>query len=112
MANSKIDTLYAGSLRIKIHVSFPSNITFYKWCVTKVAHCTVPDAEFVSEVLRHYLKKVVFEVVDFNSEGCQLFTKTFYHVIEIFISGCSVFVWNDWRAIIRIVYIRNDVPLG
>ena len=21
------------------HISFPSNFTLYKWCVTKVAHC-------------------------------------------------------------------------
>ena len=25
----------------KYHISFPSNFTFYKWCVTKVAHCTL-----------------------------------------------------------------------
>ena len=34
------DVLYSGSLRIKkYHISFPSNFKFYKWCVTKVAHC-------------------------------------------------------------------------
>ena len=30
MANVHIDALYAGSLRIKISYSFPSNFTFYK----------------------------------------------------------------------------------
>ena len=41
MANANIEALYVGSLRIKKnHISFPSNLTFYKWCVTKVAHCT------------------------------------------------------------------------
>ena len=39
MANSNIDALYVGSLRIKHHISFLSNFTSYKWCVTKVAHC-------------------------------------------------------------------------
>ena len=40
MANANIDALYVGNLRIKISHFFPSNFTFYKWCVTKVAHCT------------------------------------------------------------------------
>ena len=26
-------------LDYKFRISFPSNITVYKWCVTKVAHC-------------------------------------------------------------------------
>ena len=39
MANATIDALYAGSLRLKIPISFLNNFTFYKWCVTKVAHC-------------------------------------------------------------------------
>ena len=32
-------------------MSFPSNFTFYKWCVTKVAHCIVspmPKQEMLS----------------------------------------------------------------
>ena len=33
-----IDTLYSGSLRIKNSIFFTSNCTFYKWCVSKVAH--------------------------------------------------------------------------
>ena len=41
MANANIDALYAGSLRIKYQIAVTSNITFYKWCVTKVAHCTI-----------------------------------------------------------------------
>ena len=41
MADANIDALYAGSLRIKIACFFPGNFTFYKWCVTKVAHCTI-----------------------------------------------------------------------
>ena len=40
MANANIDALYAGSLRINVAYVFLSNFTFYKWCVTKVAHCT------------------------------------------------------------------------
>ena len=40
MANANIDALYVGSLKIKkYHNSFSRNFTFYKWCVTKVAHC-------------------------------------------------------------------------
>ena len=39
MANANIDALYVGSLRIEISHFFPSNFTFYKWCVTNVAHC-------------------------------------------------------------------------
>ena len=39
MANANIDVLYAGSLRITVAYVFPSNFTFNKWCVTKVAHC-------------------------------------------------------------------------
>ena len=35
MANANIDD---GSLRITVAYVFPSNFTFYKWCVTKVAH--------------------------------------------------------------------------
>ena len=40
MTNANINVLYAGSLRIKKHMSFPSNFTSYKWCTTKVPHCT------------------------------------------------------------------------
>ena len=39
MANANINALYAGTLRIKYHISFLRYLTFYKWCVTKVAHC-------------------------------------------------------------------------
>ena len=39
MANANINALYTGSLRTKIPYIFPSNFTFYKWCLTKVAHC-------------------------------------------------------------------------
>ena len=39
MANANIDVLNAGSLRITVAYVFPSNFTFYKWCVTKVANC-------------------------------------------------------------------------
>ena len=41
MVNANKDALYAGRLRIKHHILFPRNFTFYKWCVTKVAHCIV-----------------------------------------------------------------------
>ena len=41
MANANIDALYAGSLEINVAYVFPSNFTFYKWCVTKVAHCMI-----------------------------------------------------------------------
>ena len=40
MANANIDALNAGSLRIKIAYFISEYLTFYKWCVTKVAHCT------------------------------------------------------------------------
>ena len=40
MANATIDVLYTGSLRLKIScIFFFIYFTFYKWCVTKVAHC-------------------------------------------------------------------------
>ena len=26
---------------LKYHISLPNNVTFYKWCITKVAHCTI-----------------------------------------------------------------------
>ena len=39
MAYANIDALHAGSLGIEIAYGFP--FTFYKLCVTKVAHCTV-----------------------------------------------------------------------
>ena len=42
MSNANIDVLYAGSLSL----SFPSIFTFYKWCVTKVAHCIcIPSSD-------------------------------------------------------------------
>ena len=47
MGNANINALYAGSLRIKkYHFSFLSNFTFYKWCVSKVAHCMNMFARF------------------------------------------------------------------
>ena len=39
MANTNIDALYAGSLRIKIAYFVSELFSFYKWCLTKVAHC-------------------------------------------------------------------------
>ena len=39
MANANIDARYAGSLGINVAYVLSSNFTFYKWCVTKVAHC-------------------------------------------------------------------------
>ena len=37
MDYANINTLYAGSLRIKISYCL-RNLTFYKWCGTNVAH--------------------------------------------------------------------------
>ena len=34
-----MNALYTGSLRIKKSFSILRNLTFYKWCGTKVAHC-------------------------------------------------------------------------
>ena len=57
-----------------------------------MAHCTVTDAEFVSKMLRHYLNKAVFKVVNFNSEGWQLFTKTFITLLKsLFQAALSLF---------------------
>ena len=39
MANANINALYAGSLRIKIAYFVLEKFLFYKWRVTKVAHC-------------------------------------------------------------------------
>ena len=41
MAIANTDALYAGSLRIKIAYFVSELFYIYKWCVTKVAHCTV-----------------------------------------------------------------------
>ena len=39
MANANIVVLYAGSLRINVAYVFSEKLTFYRWCITKVAHC-------------------------------------------------------------------------
>ena len=39
MANANIDALYNGSFRIKIAYFLSEQFSFYKWCITKVAHC-------------------------------------------------------------------------
>ena len=44
MANVNIDVLYAGSLGIQISFFFLNNFTFYKWCITKVVHCSLGTA--------------------------------------------------------------------
>ena len=41
MSSANIDALYAGSIRLKIAYFSSSNFTFYKWRITKVAHCMV-----------------------------------------------------------------------
>ena len=43
MAYTNIDALYANSFRIKIQYFFPNNFKFYKWSITKVAHCTIAE---------------------------------------------------------------------
>ena len=41
MVNANINALFAGSLRIKIWYFISEKSPFYRWCVTKVAHCIV-----------------------------------------------------------------------
>ena len=41
MVSANINALYSGSLRIKILYFISEKLTFYKLCVTKVAHCSV-----------------------------------------------------------------------
>ena len=55
IANANIVVLYAGSLRINVAYVFSEYLTFYKWCVTKVAHCMVSshEPENSCEVLVH-----------------------------------------------------------
>ena len=43
MGNANINALYTDRLRIKMSDFFLSKFTFYKWCVTKVAHCKCDD---------------------------------------------------------------------
>ena len=40
LSDANIDALYASSLRIKIEYFVLELFYIYKWCVTKVAHCT------------------------------------------------------------------------
>ena len=61
MANAIIVALYAGSLRLKYPISFPSNFTFYKWCVTKIAHC------IDKELCKIYSTKKVKEISENNA---------------------------------------------
>ena len=51
MANATIDALYAGSLGLKISYVFLNNFTFYKWCVTKVAHCNLKSSGWDKQVM-------------------------------------------------------------
>ena len=56
------------------------------------AYCTVSDAEFVNEGLRHCLSNSIRKVVDFNSDGWQLFTKAFITLLKsIFQAALSLF---------------------
>ena len=44
MNYARMNPLYTGSLRTKKnHISILRNLTFYKWCGTKVAHCIYID---------------------------------------------------------------------
>ena len=53
MANANIDALYVGSFKIKkYHIYFPSNFTFYKWCVTKMAHCNLIRMFLLADTLQ------------------------------------------------------------
>ena len=54
MANANIDALYVGSVRIKISHFFARNFTFYKWCLTKVAHCIDQNQTNIKNVIRRY----------------------------------------------------------
>ena len=40
MNNARMNALYTGSLRIKISYFYPEKSKIYKWCGTKVAHCS------------------------------------------------------------------------
>ena len=63
MANADIDALHAGSLRITVAYVFPRKFTFYKWCVTKVAHCinlSIFECLFVCLIL--YVPSTIFQL--------------------------------------------------
>ena len=67
MANATIDALYAGSLRLKIFCFFLDNFAFYKWCVTKVAHCksvfhhpSCVNFFFYQHLLNHWSRSKIF----------------------------------------------------
>ena len=65
MANANIDALYAGSLRIKIAFFVSEYFSFYKWCVTKVAHCTCQVTE--KYLLKHVLVSLKFSYFKRNT---------------------------------------------
>ena len=65
MANANIDALYVGSLRKKYHISFPRNFTFYKWCVTKVAHC-ISESDLTSDTYSKIFLIVITIFIDFS----------------------------------------------
>ena len=46
-----MNALYNGSLRIKISYFYPEESKVYKWCGTKVAHCTSSNSN-ISNVFR------------------------------------------------------------
>ena len=66
MANANIDALHAGSLKIKISFFFPKKITFYKWCVTKVAHCIDLDFFKHLELIEYFVYSIVFSKMQIN----------------------------------------------
>ena len=63
MANANIDALYVGSLRIKLTNFFPSNFTFDKWCVTKVAHCTTSGLQILVTLCNDVMTSVMVSCI-------------------------------------------------
>ena len=76
MANANIDALYVGSHKIKISPFFSKKFKFYKWCVTKVAHCIVIDCDQFKTCLILYTSIVtIYEfVVIFHVSAKKLYS--------------------------------------
>ena len=100
MANTTTDALYAGSLRLKNPIYFFNNFTFYKWCVTKVAHCSASRGYHFATLTSYPATGSTFTIlvviirVWFESCSYQEITKAF---------GASES--HDWFALVNILQL-------
>ena len=119
MANANIDAPHAGRLRIKIAYYSLSNFTFYKWCVTKVAHCICANncemyVFFAFWIIFHIFVvvceflKYIFQKLHSGTLSENVFVLCFLDNVSYF---CCRLDWRGSKLFVKVISRRQKSSL-